>query len=391
MKKITATVLILIAVASLVVYVVMSSPSKSLQVDDLHVASEAPLAEPQGATNQGRQETDVTLGSSTARDSRQAQWNDETSEHSREVTRGSMTETDLIDIEGLTGRQGIDYASIKYLSSEEVLEGVLKGIEVGDDMWLNFGQRILQDRAQEDDGEVVTLLVAAIKKEGRASSKEYLVGLLGSLGTTHAVEALLEIASKEDHSIRGLAWYEIENIPAQEHNEQDRYREELSPILESAMERARTELDFYRAIIIAIARIGSEDGTELLLQEWRTARSEEVRGVVEEALMKITNPHAVPALSRALQEDADLKTGMGEVAGSALSEMADGDATHTILEWAAKSEGATMRAKAIVWLERAAASSRAFKIIREAGQRYEFRDPETKKEIENLVQTIEQE
>jgi hypothetical protein len=220
------------------------------------------------------------------------------------------------------------------------------------------------------------------------------VKLLGNFGTTHSVEALFEMASRDDPLARGLrksVWYAIESIPAHDSRQQNRYREELSPILESGLEGTRTDPAFYRAVTQAIALIGTASGTELLLKEWQTARSKEEQEVVEFALMSTSNPNAVPVLESVLQEDANLVSGVGQVAGSALASMGDKDATRALLEWAAGTEGATMRAEALAWLAQAAVERESLEMIREAGKRYEFRDPVTKEEIVKMAQTIEQE
>jgi hypothetical protein len=174
------------------------------------------------------------------------------------------------------------------------------------------------------------------EKTNSLKSRSMLLSVLGNAATPDSLNLLLFAATAS--SLAGISQFAVQQIQASGAEHWDgRFHEELSPALEQVW-RTSTNSALIQATALAIAMIGSQEGTRELIAAATSGAHDDPRAQAAlEALHHITNPDAVPVLSELLNDENGIND-KSILIGSTLAQMLDYNSAAALLSWLEQSD-----------------------------------------------------
>ncbi|TAN35323.1 hypothetical protein EPN27_04080, partial [Patescibacteria group bacterium] len=215
-----------------------------------------------------------------------------------------------------------------------------------DALRLDFIADALSEQLRKQDGQaadVVSSIVQYIKDKNQDDFLRWrLVETLGDAATSGTLAVLLDLARSAEAypDLRPIVLHQIARVGDILWDE--RFHEELSPLLERARTEAAADEPLVTALSIALAKVGAPTSIEVLVKDVLRGgltipefeqRNDMMAWAAYNALERVRNERSVPVLERALMEGQP--GGMDMVAsGWALAHMGQPEATKVLLDWA---------------------------------------------------------
>ncbi len=273
---------------------------------------------------------------------------------------------------------------------------LIDAIKNADNFWLGIAQNKLITDARYGNEDATRTIIEGVYHEDLPSTfKQYLVELLGDIGSPEALNGLIEISKNNqfDTQTRNNALQGIADVGKIALLTNVYPPIVFFPTLRKAWEEYyfstnHKELRTIKSLASGLSTVGTAESTELLMQSLENENDINIKTTISEALTELRNPEGIyPLEMRFLKSVENGLDDMSTITGNALASMGRPEATEVLMRWASLSMGENAINHARVWFSKMR-DTKSLEMVLNKGEGVKFKDSKMEQLIVSIAETL---